>query len=280
MTLFRGGRPRDDGRSDPAAGPPTETGHPLAMSLRHSSGRINICVPDRRHTEEVPAELHTRSRRSRCRNRSPGPLEKPDLGKFAVGRYYDPSTDQFISIDPDVEETGQPYVYTGDDPLNATDPLGLQGSAGLVAEQAWNKATAAFAAYCAKTHNRGTRVVHGAHCGQHWYQSESLGVAADVIGGAACAVGAAATLTAAGWICVAAGVASGSVHELQDQANKCGAGKRIYDAVNGFMSSAMGAFGAAARGAMDSAPLIQKAILHAGTDVPTQVVSQLPISCH
>ena len=44
-----------------------------------------------------------------------------------VGRYYDPSTDQFISVDPDVAETGQPYAYTGDDPLNSTDPLGLKG---------------------------------------------------------------------------------------------------------------------------------------------------------
>jgi len=26
-----------------------------------------------------------------------------------------------------VAETGQPYAFTGDDPLNATDPLGLKG---------------------------------------------------------------------------------------------------------------------------------------------------------
>jgi hypothetical protein len=44
-----------------------------------------------------------------------------------VGRYYDPITDQFLSVDPDVAETGQPYAFTGDDPLNATDPLGLKG---------------------------------------------------------------------------------------------------------------------------------------------------------
>jgi hypothetical protein len=42
-----------------------------------------------------------------------------------VHRYYDPQTDQFLSVDPDVMETGQPYAFTGDDPLNATDPLGL-----------------------------------------------------------------------------------------------------------------------------------------------------------
>jgi hypothetical protein len=42
-----------------------------------------------------------------------------------VGRYYDPGTGQFISVDPLVNETGQPYAYTGDDPVNGTDPLGL-----------------------------------------------------------------------------------------------------------------------------------------------------------
>jgi RHS repeat-associated protein len=41
-----------------------------------------------------------------------------------VGRYYDPTTGQFLSVDPLVGETGQPYAYTKDDPVNATDPLG------------------------------------------------------------------------------------------------------------------------------------------------------------
>jgi RHS repeat-associated protein len=43
---------------------------------------------------------------------------------YLIDRYYDPSTDQFLSVDPDVAETGQPYAFTGDDPLNETDPLG------------------------------------------------------------------------------------------------------------------------------------------------------------
>jgi RHS repeat-associated protein len=45
---------------------------------------------------------------------------------YLINRYYDPSTAQFISIDPEVAETGQPYAYTADDPLNRTDPLGLE----------------------------------------------------------------------------------------------------------------------------------------------------------
>jgi hypothetical protein len=47
---------------------------------------------------------------------------------FLVDRYYDPSTDQFLSVDPDVAETGQPYAFTDDNPLNERDPLGLQAA--------------------------------------------------------------------------------------------------------------------------------------------------------
>ncbi len=46
---------------------------------------------------------------------------------YLINRYYDPTTDQFINVDPDVQSTDQPYAFTGDDPLNATDPLGLAG---------------------------------------------------------------------------------------------------------------------------------------------------------
>jgi hypothetical protein len=47
-----------------------------------------------------------------------------------VNRYYDPTTDQFISIDPDVADTDQPYVFTNDNPLNSEDPLGLKKCTG------------------------------------------------------------------------------------------------------------------------------------------------------
>jgi RHS repeat-associated protein len=43
----------------------------------------------------------------------------------SIHRYYDPATGQFLSVDPLIDETGQPYDYTGDDPSNARDPLGL-----------------------------------------------------------------------------------------------------------------------------------------------------------
>jgi RHS repeat-associated protein len=44
---------------------------------------------------------------------------------YLIGRYYDPQTGQFLSVDPEVEQTEQAFIYVGDDPLNAIDPSGL-----------------------------------------------------------------------------------------------------------------------------------------------------------
>ncbi len=44
---------------------------------------------------------------------------------YLINRYYDPTTDSFISVDPKVQQTDQPYAFVNDDPLNGTDPLGL-----------------------------------------------------------------------------------------------------------------------------------------------------------
>ena len=44
---------------------------------------------------------------------------------YFVNRYYDPSTGQFLSVDPLVGITDQPYEYAGGDPVNGSDPLGL-----------------------------------------------------------------------------------------------------------------------------------------------------------
>ena len=44
---------------------------------------------------------------------------------YLFNRYYDPTTNQFIRVDPAVAQTNQPYVFVNDSPLNATDPLGM-----------------------------------------------------------------------------------------------------------------------------------------------------------
>jgi hypothetical protein len=48
----------------------------------------------------------------------------------SINRYYDPATDQFLSVDPDVPTTDQPYVFVNDDPLNLQDPLGIYAISG------------------------------------------------------------------------------------------------------------------------------------------------------
>ncbi len=47
---------------------------------------------------------------------------------YLINRYYDPTTDQFINVDPAVATANQPYAFVNDSPLNATDPLGLCSS--------------------------------------------------------------------------------------------------------------------------------------------------------
>jgi RHS repeat-associated protein len=61
---------------------------------------------------------------------------------YLVHRYYDPTTGQFLSVDPAVSLTQAPYSYANDDPVNEDDPLGLGcGIFAVVcnaATRAWN----------------------------------------------------------------------------------------------------------------------------------------------
>lgn len=54
--------------------------------------------------------------------------------QYLRARYYDPSTMQFLTVDPLVGFTGEPYSYTANDPLNGTDPGGLDPCAGTANE--------------------------------------------------------------------------------------------------------------------------------------------------
>jgi RHS repeat-associated protein len=39
-------------------------------------------------------------------------------------RNYDPATAQLLNVDPLVAQTGEPYSYASDNPLNFDDPEG------------------------------------------------------------------------------------------------------------------------------------------------------------
>jgi RHS repeat-associated protein len=55
-----------------------------------------------------------------------GQYTSSDTGLIYLrARVYHPATAQFLSVDPMLPITGEPYSYTGDNPLNAGDPSGL-----------------------------------------------------------------------------------------------------------------------------------------------------------
>jgi trimeric autotransporter adhesin len=54
-----------------------------------------------------------------------GGYTDPDGLIYLINRYYDPATGQFISVDPDVTDTNQPYSYASGNPVDNADPLGL-----------------------------------------------------------------------------------------------------------------------------------------------------------
>jgi hypothetical protein len=61
-----------------------------------------------------------------------------------INRYYDPATGQFVSVDPMVAETNQPYDYADDDPVNGVDPNGTDPTE-LLPGQGWKFVDAALA---------------------------------------------------------------------------------------------------------------------------------------
>jgi RHS repeat-associated protein len=78
--------------------------------------------------------------------------------QYLRARYYDPNTEQFLTVDPLADVTGQPYGYASDSPLNQLDPTGLwspgdlasgvahavgavAGQVGSTAKSLWSAAT-------------------------------------------------------------------------------------------------------------------------------------------
>jgi RHS repeat-associated protein len=44
---------------------------------------------------------------------------------YLIHRYYGPATGQFLTVDPELQQTQDPYGYAGDDPVDVDDPMGL-----------------------------------------------------------------------------------------------------------------------------------------------------------
>jgi RHS repeat-associated protein len=44
---------------------------------------------------------------------------------YLINRYYHPQMGQFLSVDPAIGQTWQPYQYANGDPVTMTDPTGM-----------------------------------------------------------------------------------------------------------------------------------------------------------
>ena len=186
---------------------------------------------------------------------------------YLIDRYYDPSTAQFLSIDPDVAETGQPYEFTGDDPLNSSDPLGLI-SAGTIcgthgsrsracrgAKQVERK-VAAFDRRMASgaSHARIINILSdiGHHIATDYDSgNESVGDKIPGLGPvnrwatqhpvqAVAAGGAAVTCAVTGVVpCVAAGVIAGASNVAVDEYQGCSASQTSVDAITQLLGAGL-----------------------------------------
>jgi hypothetical protein len=96
-------------------------------------------VPRRRISDP---EVHHRSRSTKVSTRSHACIAR----ERRVNRYYDPTTDQFLSVDPALSVTLQPYAVEGNDPLNQLDPLGLESVDQFLH---WCASNAKTRSYCA-----------------------------------------------------------------------------------------------------------------------------------
>jgi Putative amidase domain len=99
-----------------------------------------LALPQTRGRAQAPAHvLRFRSPTKRvCSSRgSPSPELRKNPREVGVARWYDPGTGQFMSVDPDLAETDQPYAYAGDDPVNEADLSGMLGSSALQGVADW-----------------------------------------------------------------------------------------------------------------------------------------------
>ncbi len=193
-----------------------------------------------------------------------------------VGRYYDPSTDQFLSVDPLVMQTGQPYAFTEDDPLNKTDPLGQSCDSTNAAKQAKCLANNKAALKRINKNNHphiscgpkyyATGICRGHPQYDYSHASSTPFKVIEVVGGlVACIPGAAA--------CIAGGMVIAATNVGSDIQNHCGAGSTFVDALIGVVGAGVGgltALGApAVRDAGSAAKAIYSGTTNAGSFIPS-----------
>jgi RHS repeat-associated protein len=169
---------------------------------------------------------------ARCREHWRRPLQ----GVRVVGRYYDSAAGQFLSVDPLVQDTQEPYGYANQDPVNESDPTGTMAIPPVDMQYD-------------QEHSCEGQYAHAPGCGQHWYQSKSLPVTVDT--------GSAALCLFTGVGCIAGAIASTGTQEFHDRVNDCSAGTEVTDGVIGFVGVCLSAISTLGEEALDELRVVK-----------------------
>ena len=224
------------------------------------SGQARSGVPCRRR----------RSRSSRATLPCVSRAKFPSL----VHRYYDPATQQFLSIDPAVNATGTPYAYVQDGPVNGTDPTGLGGggncdSTNAARQNACVKAERAASAAanraCPSGYYNGKGQCDPALATEQTYNPPSWPM--DVIYGVGGAFFCSSGLGTA--VCIGGGLTITADNAGSDIENGCSAGTVGADTAIGLAGTGLGWVSALGGGVLDSAPGWERAIYGGTTNAPS-----------
>jgi len=96
---------------------------------------------------------------------------------YLINRYYDPTTGQFISVDPDLAQTQAPYAYADGNPVTGTDPAGLAVLDGSTHCENYLSAGGWQATTCVQTNNTGIPKSHVWDAAQVVFKVRSGGIA-------------------------------------------------------------------------------------------------------
>jgi RHS repeat-associated protein len=171
-----------------------------------------------------------------------------------LARYYDPTTAQFLTVDPQLAATLSPYGYVAGDPLNGTDPTGDCGGGGF------------FGFVCTVASDVGGAVATGAE-----WAATHPGTIAGVVGLAAVVVasGGAATPLALGLGAASLALTTAQAGEDVVNHNYVGLGLDLVSLIPG-----AGAELATARAGFEEAAIVgRSAELFTGGDLAEEIAS-------
>jgi RHS repeat-associated protein len=130
----------------------------------------------------LPGAITCTPRRSAATRLGFGGQYANDAGVVELrARKYDPTTGQFLTVDPLSELTNDPYGYARDNPLYFEDPRGLFPGEGLVRDVVDLVAVAPYAVYAGSYYAaKGINELgNGSGLRPHCYQGKGMGMASS-----------------------------------------------------------------------------------------------------